>query len=235
MLPITTGLHPLPFRSEPYLADFVSDGKAQPVLKARTHERALVEQDGRQVTHEQGVDIKLLAQALYGNKVQAEIELGHVEDLRRQGPACRVRSAQIVRLLPDALLGEEGRSEFARIDHGCRDRLFSRKGIPPERELADNLQNSLERLAQLKGGQFDQAFKQQVIEDHEKAIALFQKQAKQGTDMELKAFAEKHLPHLREHLETARALPISSDTKGPPADSVNSILQNPASRINIPR
>jgi putative membrane protein len=113
--------------------------------------------------------------------------------------------------------------------------LFSRKGIPAEKELADSLQNSLERLAALKGGEFDQAFKQQVIEDHEKAIALFEKQAERGTDPDLKAFAQKHLPHLREHLAQARQLPVSSDTEGPPPDSVNTILQNPASRINVPR
>jgi putative membrane protein len=115
--------------------------------------------------------------------------------------------------------------------------LFSRKGIPPEPELAGNLQNSLDRLAGLKGGQFDQAFKQQVIEDHQKAIALFEKQAEQGTDPELKAFAQKHLPHLREHIDIARGLPVSSDTEGPPPEnSVNTILQNPATRgINGPR
>jgi hypothetical protein len=98
-----------------------------------------------------------------------------------------------------------------------------------------NLQNSLDRLAGLKGGQFDAAFKQQVIADHEKVIVLFEEQAKHGTDPDLKAFAQKYLPHLREHVEMARALPISSDNEGPPEDSVNTILQNPAGRLNIPR
>jgi putative membrane protein len=115
--------------------------------------------------------------------------------------------------------------------------LFSRKGIPPEKEFARDLQNSVERLAGLKGGQFDQAFRQQVIEDHEKAVALFEEQARHGMDPEIKAFAQKHLPDLREHLERARGLPVSSDTEGPPPEnSVNTILQNPATRgINVPR
>jgi putative membrane protein len=110
--------------------------------------------------------------------------------------------------------------------------LFSRKGLPPEKELAGNYQSSLERLAGLKGGQFDAAFKEQVVADHEQAIDLFAKQAEQGTDAELKAFAEKRLPQLRTHLEMARTLPISSDTEGPPPQpNPNTILQHPIIRM----
>jgi putative membrane protein len=115
--------------------------------------------------------------------------------------------------------------------------LFSRKGIPPEKELAGNYQSSLERLASLKGAQFDAAFKEQVIADHEKSIGLFEKQSEQGTDPELRAFAGKRLPQLRSHLEMARTLPISSDTDGPPPElNPNTVIQNPALRTTtIPR
>lgn len=109
--------------------------------------------------------------------------------------------------------------------------LFSRKAIAPEAELASDFQSSLQRLAGLKGGEFDAAFKQQVISDHERAIELFSKQAEEGSDADLKAFAQKRLPQLRAHLETARGLPVSSDTEGPkPELGVNSVLQIPAAR-----
>jgi putative membrane protein len=115
-------------------------------------------------------------------------------------------------------------------------RIFARKSLRAEPKLAEHLENSITRLAALKGGEFDRAFKQQVIENHEKAIALFEKQAYQGEDPDLKAFAQKQLPHWREHLETARGLPISSDLEGPPADaSLNQALQHPAHRLNMPR
>jgi putative membrane protein len=94
--------------------------------------------------------------------------------------------------------------------------LFARKGIPPQKQLEPQFQNSLERLAPLRGGEFDRAFKQQVLEDHRKAIALFQQQAEQGTDADLKAFAQARLPHLREHLALAENLPISAETRGEP-------------------
>ena len=110
------------------------------------------------------------------------------------------------------------------------DRLFVLKGIPEEARL-ENFQSSVDQLVPLKGGQFDRAFKDQVIEGHEKAIAEFERQAREGTDPDLRAFAEKHLPELREHLEIARNLPISSGKKGPPAEgNFNTVQSNPAVR-----
>jgi putative membrane protein len=44
------------------------------------------------------------------------------------------------------------------------------------------------------------------IRDHEKTIALFEREAKSGKDAELKAFAEKTLPTLKEHLSMVRDL-----------------------------
>jgi len=45
------------------------------------------------------------------------------------------------------------------------------------------------------------------VSDHEEAVALFQKEASSGTDPDLKAFAQKTLPTLQEHLKMAQALP----------------------------
>jgi putative membrane protein len=110
--------------------------------------------------------------------------------------------------------------------------LFVRKGIPPEETLARDLQSTVEKLAQLRGREFDVVFKEQVIEDHQKVIALFEKQARQGTDSELKAFAERHLPRLREHLAVAERLDVSADHGAPDQQTatVNTYLGNPANR-----
>jgi putative membrane protein len=95
--------------------------------------------------------------------------------------------------------------------------LFTRKQIPAENELNMNYQTSLDELARLKGGNFDQAFKDDVIRTHENAIAAFEKEASEGTDPDLRAFAQKRLPELQRHLQVARNLPVSSDTEGPSA------------------
>ncbi|HEY3740096.1 MAG TPA: DUF4142 domain-containing protein [Bryobacteraceae bacterium] len=57
------------------------------------------------------------------------------------------------------------------------------------------------------GASFDHAFAKQAVEDHEKAVALFEKEAAEGSDPDLKAFARRTLPTLRSHLAAARALP----------------------------
>lgn len=95
--------------------------------------------------------------------------------------------------------------------------LFTRKQIAGEHELDLNYQTSLDELARLKGGAFDQAFKDEVIRAHENAIAAFQKEASEGSDPDLRAFAQKRLPELQRHLQVARNLPVSSDTEGPAA------------------
>jgi putative membrane protein len=62
------------------------------------------------------------------------------------------------------------------------------------------------KLLGLKGDEFDRAYVAGLVKEHEAAVALFEKQAKDGQDEDLKAWAKKTLPHLREHLKMARDL-----------------------------
>ena len=62
-------------------------------------------------------------------------------------------------------------------------------------------------LGKKSGDAFDQAFAKKMVGDHEKAVALFTKESTSGKDPELKAFAAKTLPTLKDHLEMARKLP----------------------------
>jgi putative membrane protein len=47
---------------------------------------------------------------------------------------------------------------------------------------------------------------QQQIEAHEEAVAAYEAYAAQGEVESLKTFAQRHLPMIRQHLETARSL-----------------------------
>jgi len=44
------------------------------------------------------------------------------------------------------------------------------------------------------------------VDGHEEAVALFEKYAKKGDKANLKQFAEKTLPTIKEHLEAAKKL-----------------------------
>ena len=85
--------------------------------------------------------------------------------------------------------------------------IATSKGASMPTDLGKH-QAHFDRLAALKGQEFDQAFKEQAIKDHEEAIRLFEKQTQQGANAELKAFAQKHLPHLRHHLTMAQQLQV---------------------------
>lgn len=61
------------------------------------------------------------------------------------------------------------------------------------------------RLSALKGPAFDAAYTQDMVKDHQQDIAEFKREAQSGQDPALKAFAQKTLPVLEQHLQMAQA------------------------------
>jgi putative membrane protein len=68
----------------------------------------------------------------------------------------------------------------------------------------------MKKLESLSGAEFDRAFAKMAVTDHEKDIKLFEKASQNGNDAEVKAFAAKTLPTLREHLQQAQTLQTST-------------------------
>jgi putative membrane protein len=63
-----------------------------------------------------------------------------------------------------------------------------------------------DQLIRLSGANFDRQFMAHAVKDHEKAVALFESESKNGEDKDLKDWAGKTLPALREHLKMAKDL-----------------------------
>jgi len=61
-------------------------------------------------------------------------------------------------------------------------------------------------FASKSGADFDKEFARAAVEDHQKDIAAFEKEASSGTDPDVKNWATKTLPTLRAHLAEAQAL-----------------------------
>jgi len=61
-------------------------------------------------------------------------------------------------------------------------------------------------LSSYAGAAFDQRYLAQQVQEHELQRNLFRKQAQEGTDAELRAFAERYLPVLEAHARMARAV-----------------------------
>ena len=59
------------------------------------------------------------------------------------------------------------------------------------------------KLDKLEGAAFDRAYSNLMVQNHTNSIALFERESK-SKDADLRAFAEKTLPTLREHLKMAK-------------------------------
>jgi putative membrane protein len=73
-------------------------------------------------------------------------------------------------------------------------------------------QNMMEDMKKMSGAAFDEHYMNMMVSDHNKDIEEFRKQANQGNDAGIKAFASKTLPVLETHLDSAKA--IYQDVKG---------------------
>jgi putative membrane protein len=91
-------------------------------------------------------------------------------------------------------------------------RIASSKGYSIASQPNDEQQKMLEHLGTLNGAEFDRVAQKHAIEEHEKAIQLFENAAATCQDPELKSFAQKTLPTLQEHLKLAKGLDVGGTT-----------------------
>jgi len=61
-----------------------------------------------------------------------------------------------------------------------------------------------QKLSAEQGADFDDCYLCQQVLAHQEALMCFRKEAKKGQDKDLKAFAEKTIPALREHMDHVR-------------------------------
>jgi putative membrane protein len=74
------------------------------------------------------------------------------------------------------------------------------KGINVRRDKA------VEMLADLKGKRFDGRFLREEVQDHERQLAAFRREAQHGHEPDVKAYATQELPTMEEHLREAEKL-----------------------------
>jgi len=82
--------------------------------------------------------------------------------------------------------------------------LAERKGMTCPVELDKKHQETVERLAELSGPDFDKAYLTEMVETHERDIKAFENQGVYGEDRDIRKWVSRTLPKLREHLEVAR-------------------------------
>jgi putative membrane protein len=72
--------------------------------------------------------------------------------------------------------------------------------------------DDLDKMNEKSGADFDKAYADDMVDDHEKDIKKFEDEANNGKDPDIKALANEALPTLRHHLEMSKA--AKSKVKG---------------------
>jgi putative membrane protein len=82
--------------------------------------------------------------------------------------------------------------------------LASSKNIPVPTETDAEHKMLMDKLGKVSGADFDRAFMDAMVTDHDHAVAKFRAFSERGDDPELKKWAEKTLPTLQAHERMAK-------------------------------
>lgn len=86
--------------------------------------------------------------------------------------------------------------------------LASSLGIELPSSLPRGMRNEVEKLAKRSGAEFDREFVREIgIKQHEQEIKHFEKASKDAKEPQLRAWVDKTLPMLQQHLAAAQKLP----------------------------
>ena len=77
--------------------------------------------------------------------------------------------------------------------------------VATKNRIAPDTRHSMDKMSKKDMANFDQAWLAMMVKDHQKDIAMYQKQMQQGSDPELKKYVQKTLPVLQKHLKLVQA------------------------------
>src|SRR6185369_12140995 len=82
--------------------------------------------------------------------------------------------------------------------------LAATKGVTLPTAVSAEEQKDMDALSAKSGKDFDKAYIDDMVKDHEKDVAEFEKASKDARDADLKAWVTKTLPTLQGHLKMAK-------------------------------
>jgi len=83
-------------------------------------------------------------------------------------------------------------------------RLLSRKGASLPPTIAPSGRSTIDELQKASGPDFDKTYAKAMVKDHKKDVREFESASKDITDPDLRAWVEKTLPTLQQHLQMAQ-------------------------------
>jgi|GEM_PF-313124 len=91
--------------------------------------------------------------------------------------------------------------------------LAAKKNYQLPSDIGSN-QSTYDKLSKLTGADFDKEYVEDMVSDHETDVKDFQREAENGTDPDVKAFAAKTLPTLQKHLDAIKAIQAKMNNGG---------------------
>jgi putative membrane protein len=77
--------------------------------------------------------------------------------------------------------------------------------------MSEMYRNKYDSISKIKGPKFDKIYIGYMMEDHKKEMKRFKKEIKNGTDYDIKKWADRELTLLQTHLDIAeRGQPLLS-------------------------
>jgi putative membrane protein len=132
-------------------------------------------------------DAKFMKKVAEGNK--AEVELGKL--------AAERGASDSVKKFGERMATDHGKAgeELAK--------LAQDKGVTLPADLSAKHKRFYDKLTKLSGAEFDREYMREMVRDHDADVKEFQREAKNGKDVDVKAWAGKTLPTLEEHKQQA--------------------------------
>lgn len=132
-------------------------------------------------------DVKFVQKAAAGG--MAEVELGKLA----QQKAVREETKQFAtRMVEDHTKANDDLSRVAAANN---------VNLPQQPDK--DTRKEMDKLQKLTGMDFDRAYMKNMVKDHKKDVKEFREEAKSRRDNDVKAFAQRTLPTLEEHLAMA--------------------------------
>ncbi|MGE5395279.1 MAG: DUF4142 domain-containing protein [Candidatus Saccharibacteria bacterium] len=121
-----------------------------------------------------------------------EVELGRYAQQNAKNPRVRNFGAMMVR-------------DHSKANDELKT-LLTQKSITVPATMDDKHHDKMTDIQKKTGSDFDKDYMKEMVDDHEKDVDKFKKQAENGTDPELKSFAAKTLPILLMHQDSAKKI-----------------------------
>jgi putative membrane protein len=179
---------------------------AQPALAQS--EDTTEQRPAQEVQHELGQeDLDFATKAAQGGLM--EVRLGELAQLRAASDEVQQFGQRMVE------------------DHGQANeqltQIMQDKGIELPEEMPKEGQELHDELQQKSGAEFDQAYMDEMLGDHQADIEAFQQYAETGQDPDLRGFAEQALPVLEQHRrlaqQTQEQVTAAAAEEGEPPDA----------------